>query len=163
MDRIDKAHFIVANRVNGVLEKISSSKGGRAWLEGEWRLDELEALCILVREEAGDGADGFSETVIDDAPTEKSVPVSVILEEAADVLVYACKRIAECRAKESSALKHTDFWISRSVARLDTMHWILLNCGYVSEPEAMRSLYQMMHREWRKVRAATGAVSINWD
>lgn len=39
-----------SGRMNGVLENISSGKGGRAWLEGEWQLEELDALCQSIRQ-----------------------------------------------------------------------------------------------------------------
>lgn len=54
----EQAHTIFNDRQNGRLDGISASKGGRAWLEGEFYLDELEALCVLIRSEAGDGAQG---------------------------------------------------------------------------------------------------------
>ena len=37
------------DRMNGVLEKISAGKSGRAWLNGEWQLCELDALCQHIR------------------------------------------------------------------------------------------------------------------
>ncbi|MNY58914.1 hypothetical protein D3C86_1953070 [compost metagenome] len=42
---------------------ISSGKGGRAWLDGEWQLCELEALCVMIRAEAGDHAEGAAELI----------------------------------------------------------------------------------------------------
>lgn len=52
----------VEDRCNGALDGISTGKGGRAWLEGEWRLCELEALCAMIRfkcAEEGVTPDGF--------------------------------------------------------------------------------------------------------
>ena len=46
----EEADLIVKERSNGALLGISSGKGGRAWLDGEWQLEELEALCIKIRE-----------------------------------------------------------------------------------------------------------------
>lgn len=60
---LDEAKEIVADRANGALEGISAGKGGRAWLDGEWRLSELEALCVMIRAEAGSGAQGAEELV----------------------------------------------------------------------------------------------------
>jgi hypothetical protein len=58
-----EANLVLAERSNGSLTGTSAGKGGRAWLEGEWCLAELEALCLLLRHEAGDGADGIMETL----------------------------------------------------------------------------------------------------
>lgn len=60
---LDEARAILADRSNGTLEGTSPSKGGRAWLDGEWLLSELEALCVVLRHEAGDGAEGASELI----------------------------------------------------------------------------------------------------
>jgi len=60
---IEDVKEIVADCSNGTLDGISASKGGRAWLGGEWQLCELEALCILIRHEAGEGADGVLDLV----------------------------------------------------------------------------------------------------
>lgn len=60
---LDQANEIIADRANGSLTGTSAGKGGRAWLDGEWRLDELEALCVRIRHEAGAGADGAEEWV----------------------------------------------------------------------------------------------------
>lgn len=48
---------------NGVLTGISPGKGGRAWLEGEWQLCELEALCVHIRCETGPSAEGAEELI----------------------------------------------------------------------------------------------------
>lgn len=61
----EQAKEIVDNQANGALEAISAGKGGRVWLEGEWRLDELEALCVMVRHQAGGNAYGAEEFVKD--------------------------------------------------------------------------------------------------
>jgi len=59
----EQAKDIVDNRANGALEAISAGKGGRVWLEGEWRLNELEALCVMIRHQAGEYAQGAEELV----------------------------------------------------------------------------------------------------
>jgi hypothetical protein len=51
-----QALHIVADISNGTIAGTSASKGGRVWLEGEFLLSELEALCIVLRHEAGDTA-----------------------------------------------------------------------------------------------------------
>jgi hypothetical protein len=58
---LEQAKSIVDNRSNGALEGTSPGKGGRAWLAGEWQLAELEALCVMLRHEAGDAAEGAVE------------------------------------------------------------------------------------------------------
>lgn len=60
---LEQAREIWENRANGACEGISTGKGGRAWLEGEFQLDELEALCVIIRAEAGDAAQGAEELV----------------------------------------------------------------------------------------------------
>ena len=60
---LEQAKEIVNNRSNGALQGISAGKCGRAWLDGEWQLDELEALCVMIRHEAGDNAQGAEELV----------------------------------------------------------------------------------------------------
>lgn len=53
MSRPDVAAFAkqcAENRSNGSLEGISPGKGGRAWLDGEWQLCELDALCQHIRQ-----------------------------------------------------------------------------------------------------------------
>lgn len=60
---LDEAKEVMGNRSNGGLTGISAGKGGRAWLEGEWCLAELEALCVLMRAEAGENASGIMETL----------------------------------------------------------------------------------------------------
>ena len=47
----EEADLIMKKRSNGALLGISSGKGGRAWLDGEWQLEGLEALCIKIREQ----------------------------------------------------------------------------------------------------------------
>lgn len=44
-----EAESILAERSNGRLDGVDSGKGGRAWLDGEWQLCELEALCVKIR------------------------------------------------------------------------------------------------------------------
>ncbi len=60
---LEQAQAIVKDRSNGTLSGISSGKGGRAWLDGEWQLCELEALCVMIRAEAGDHAEGAAELI----------------------------------------------------------------------------------------------------
>lgn len=57
----DEACAIWKDRANGADEGRSSGKGGRAWLSGEFQLCELEALCVILRHEAGDLAEGVEE------------------------------------------------------------------------------------------------------
>lgn len=56
---LDYAKEIWNERSNGSCEGMSSDKGGRAWLSGEFQLEELEALCIILRDVAGDKAQTF--------------------------------------------------------------------------------------------------------
>lgn len=58
---IEWAVEIWNGRSNGGCEGMSSGKGGRAWLNGEFQLSELEALCIILRDKSGDRAEGFEE------------------------------------------------------------------------------------------------------
>lgn len=60
---LEDAKRVVAERSNGALIGTSPSKGGRAWLDGEWCLAELEGLCIMLRHEAGDAAEGAAEVL----------------------------------------------------------------------------------------------------
>jgi hypothetical protein len=57
----EQAKAMFENRSNGRLDGISSGKGGRAWLDGEFALADLEALCIMIRHEAGVYAQGAAE------------------------------------------------------------------------------------------------------
>ncbi len=47
------------DRSNGRDDGHSPSKGGLAWLDGEFQLCELVALCIVLRHEAGEHAEGL--------------------------------------------------------------------------------------------------------
>lgn len=58
------------DRSNGADEGRSTSKGGRAWLSGEFQLCELEALCIVLRHEAGEHAEGIAELLHNIGPAE---------------------------------------------------------------------------------------------
>lgn len=60
---VEEAQSILDNRCNGVLEGVHADKGGRAWLDGEWQLCELEALCVVIRACAGEGADGAEDLI----------------------------------------------------------------------------------------------------
>lgn len=122
-------------------------------------------LCHASCETDDDGAAPWLHDIAAalNAPTEKSVPVSVILEEAANVCAYIAERVAQCRALDSRALKHSDLWISRSVSRLNSLNYVLATAGHFPESHRIQILSIDLHREWCKVRAATGAVSINWD
>lgn len=59
--KLEWAEEIWTERSNGSCEGMSSSKGGRVWLNGEFRLLELEALCIIIRERVGEDVEGFEE------------------------------------------------------------------------------------------------------
>jgi hypothetical protein len=63
---LEQAKVILARSwAGGNLLGTSATDGGRAWLDGEWGLDELEALCLFLRHEAGDTVSGASEFVPD--------------------------------------------------------------------------------------------------
>lgn len=53
---VDQAKALLDEVADGTLLRTNPTKGGRAWLEGEWALDELEALCVILRHDAGDRA-----------------------------------------------------------------------------------------------------------
>jgi hypothetical protein len=57
----EQALAVWNDRSNGADEGRSAGKGGRAWLSGEFQLCELEALCVILRHEAGDYAEGLEE------------------------------------------------------------------------------------------------------
>ncbi|WP_457102187.1 hypothetical protein, partial [Microbacterium sp. P5_E9] len=59
---VEQARKILAQGSKGTLTRTSADC--RAWLDGEWRLDELEALCVILRHEAGDQARGAPELVV---------------------------------------------------------------------------------------------------
>lgn len=91
----------ITDRNNGALDDYGTGKGGRAWLEGEWQLCELEALCVLIRlkcRDEGIRPDGFLNPLThtpNDEPTDGStvdtqdpeVPITRSL------LVAACKEL----------------------------------------------------------------------
>lgn len=59
---VEQAREMWNERSNGnMIDEISSGKGGRVWLDGEFQLCELEALCVLIRHEAGEYAHGAEE------------------------------------------------------------------------------------------------------
>lgn len=58
---VEQAREVWENRSNGGCEGMDAGKGGRAWLTGEFQLDELEALCVILRDHAGDRAQGLRE------------------------------------------------------------------------------------------------------
>lgn len=71
---IEQARAMWEQRSNGRCDGISKGKGGRAWLDGEFQLCELEALCVIIRHECGELADGavelqatWDQMAIDDA------------------------------------------------------------------------------------------------
>lgn len=74
---LEQAQEIWSERMNGRCVGTSPSKGGRAWLDGEFQLDELEALCVIIRHQAGEGAQGAEELVRD--REESSSPQRVVL------------------------------------------------------------------------------------
>lgn len=58
------ADQILSDMTNGVINGFSAGKCGRAWLDGEFCLDELEAICIKIRskcKEEGTSAIGLKE------------------------------------------------------------------------------------------------------
>lgn len=57
----EQALEVWKHRSNGADEGRSAGKGGRAWISGEFQLCELEALCVILRHEAGDNAEGLVE------------------------------------------------------------------------------------------------------
>jgi len=63
MPTIEKALEIIGDLNNGAIQGWDSSKGGRAWMEGEFQLCELEALCVVIRHQSGKHAEGASELV----------------------------------------------------------------------------------------------------
>lgn len=60
---IAEAAAIITELRNGKINHIGAGKNGRAWVEGEFNLAELEALCVLIRGEAGDNALGAEELI----------------------------------------------------------------------------------------------------
>lgn len=60
---LEQAQHIWDNRANGRCDGMGKGKGGRVWLDGEFCLDELEALCVVLRHYAGDYAQGAEELV----------------------------------------------------------------------------------------------------
>lgn len=72
---LEQATAIWEGRSNGGCMGISAGKGGRAWLEGEFQLCELEALCIVLRAHAGNNAQGAAElqAVWDEMDSEEGV------------------------------------------------------------------------------------------
>ena len=60
---LKQAEEIFTNRANGSFQGADAGKGGRCWLEGEFRLSELEALCVIIRNKAGEYAEGAEEEV----------------------------------------------------------------------------------------------------
>jgi len=58
-----QAKTIMNQLSKGIVEGIGKDQGGRAWLQGEFELCELEALCVLIRKKAGDNAEGAEEVV----------------------------------------------------------------------------------------------------
>jgi len=63
MNKLKFAQSVIDDRSNGSISGISTGKGGRAWIDGEFCLDELEALCYMIRhqDEVGFKPDGFEE------------------------------------------------------------------------------------------------------
>ncbi len=50
MTKLELANSIIENRSNGAIQGYSTSKGGRAWIDGEFCLDELESISIIIRD-----------------------------------------------------------------------------------------------------------------
>lgn len=61
MPSVEQALEMIQDINNGAIEGWSSGKGGRAWLTGEFQLCELEALCVVIRHQAGSHAEGAAE------------------------------------------------------------------------------------------------------
>ena len=61
--RLELAKEMWEGRSNGAIEGMDAGKGGRVWLDGEFQLCELEALCIILRDHAGETAEGFDESI----------------------------------------------------------------------------------------------------
>lgn len=61
IDMLANAKRVWEDRANGGCHGMDDSKGGRVWLDGEFQLDELEALCIVLRDYAGPRAQGLGE------------------------------------------------------------------------------------------------------
>lgn len=68
----EKAVEVWKDRSNGADLGHSTGKGGRAWLEGEFQLCELEALCVILRHEAGELAEGLPELMRNMRPVSAS-------------------------------------------------------------------------------------------
>jgi len=47
---VDEAKQIINDRSNGVIYGMSISKGGRIWLDGEFTLEELKAVTVLLQD-----------------------------------------------------------------------------------------------------------------
>jgi hypothetical protein len=60
---LEIAKDVWESRSNGRLDGMNDSKGGRVWIDGEFQLDELEALCVILRDLAGEKAQGLLEYV----------------------------------------------------------------------------------------------------
>ena len=61
--RLAVAREVWEGRANGACQGTSPDKGGRAWIDGEFQLDELEALCTVLRAEAGEAAQGLDDLI----------------------------------------------------------------------------------------------------
>lgn len=58
---LEQAKETLDNRSSGAYAGISSNKGGRVYIDGGWFLNDLEALCVLIRHEVGINAIGAEE------------------------------------------------------------------------------------------------------
>ena len=59
---IEHAKAIVSDVNNGSVTGISTGKGGRAWIDGEFTLEELEALCLMIRSQPDFVPEGLMES-----------------------------------------------------------------------------------------------------
>lgn len=121
---LERAKDIWENRANGGCTGMSNGKGGRTWLDGEFCLDELEALCVVLRAHAGEHAQGAEELVeswrqmeAEDAAIDKlqAEPLGPLFRD-----FMAAKRFhAICRndiegSVETGAMRDADEWVRNS-------------------------------------------------
>ena len=87
---LEVAKEVWENRANGRIDGMSDSKGGRVWLDGEFQLDELEALCVVLRAHAGEHASGLKEYIqhwYPAQPAYSAEPRPVFIEETRQTVV----------------------------------------------------------------------------
>lgn len=62
--RLEIAKELWENRANGGFQGMDANKGGRAWIDGEFQLDELQALCVIIKDHAGKHAQTFDDYIL---------------------------------------------------------------------------------------------------